>query len=278
MPLPLDIGSGCCREYAAAPIARVTAMAATLLPNDALLARGPCRPGPGSPTRNGRPFGPVRAGPSTVPHSTPVGSQAHGCGPSWTRASCHTSDSDAGGPVQVATAQRNRYADSRPSESELLLRVRTGTAAPLRLAIPSVPVRQRPPQVPQQTRRRRCGRRRSLGCGRWDSDVSRLTRRLAGGSSSRQAVKHASCREWRLVAEAARSGRGPRRQPARSRSPRPAVRLGRARRTEEPPPPLRSAMLGTRGARPPPAKAGRAGTPSAAIGVGGNAAAAAERG
>ena len=77
------------RKYAVTPITRVTVIIVTFLPNDTLLARGPCRPG--SPYV--RPFGPVQACSSTVPHPTPVGSQANGFGPSWTRAS------DASRPV-----------------------------------------------------------------------------------------------------------------------------------------------------------------------------------
>jgi hypothetical protein len=99
--------SGRDRKYAVLPITRVTVINVTFRPNDTLLARGPRWPG--SPYV--RAINPVQPCSSNVPHPTPVGSQANGCGPSWTRAS------DAG--QQVVPVQR--HADWRPSESELLL-------------------------------------------------------------------------------------------------------------------------------------------------------------
>ena len=103
------MGSGSGQKYAAIPITRVTVINVTFLPgpNDTLLARGPRWPG--SPYV--RAINQVQPCSSNVPHPTPVGSQAHGCGPSWTRAS------DAG--QQVVPVQR--HVDWRPSESELLL-------------------------------------------------------------------------------------------------------------------------------------------------------------
>ncbi len=136
-----------------------------------LLARGPCRPG--SPCV--RPFGPAQAGPSTPPHPTPVGSQAHGCGPSWTRAI------DASRPLVPV----QRRADQPPSESSSSSTGAGAACHPIRAGPPA------PPQVPWQMRGRRCRcrRRHSLGCRRCDSfaltdqndQASHLTWQLPAG-------------------------------------------------------------------------------------------------
>jgi hypothetical protein len=121
------------REYAVTPITRVTMIIVTFLPNDTLLARRPCRPG--SPYVRPGPFGPGLlvdrdSWAVTVPHPTPVGSPANGCGPSWTRASDASSPARASCPgpagcrlAAIGVRLGARHRDRCGSESGLAFRV-----------------------------------------------------------------------------------------------------------------------------------------------------------